>query len=306
MPNVIILLCTFNGAKYLEQQLVSIAKQTYVNWTLFVSDDNSTDDTVKIIKAFKNQWGDNKVKFFQGPQKGYAKNFHFLTRHALNSAEFFAFCDQDDIWHKDKLSKAIKYLSQQPSEIAALHATSSKLITANGKFISLSKIPKRKLSFYNALTENIAGGNTMTFNKPLARLFCLIPDDTKMISHDWLLYQFVTAVNGHISFETTPSIQYRQHDKNSVGTSTGIINKTSRLIRFLRGNFYHWMEINLQCLHYIKDQMPDEHINQINELQTIRSSGIVSRLLFFLRLKLYRQQAMQTLILRFGFLLGKV
>ena len=91
--SVAILLCTFNGAEYLRQQIDSIIAQEYQNWVLYVFDDGSTDNTLSILSEYHRKLGSRKFKIHNGPKKGYAKNFHLACRKTATLSEYFAFAE---------------------------------------------------------------------------------------------------------------------------------------------------------------------------------------------------------------------
>lgn len=106
LPRITILLCTFNGARFLAAQLASIEQQTHSNWRLIVSNDGSTDDTLTIIRHFADRVC-QPVEIRHGPGRGAAANFLSLATDPEIDGDLFAFCDQDDVWHPAKLSRAL-------------------------------------------------------------------------------------------------------------------------------------------------------------------------------------------------------
>ena len=110
---VCILLCTYNGAKYLKEQLNSIESQTYTNWRIIVSDDGSTDETLTLLHDYQNKWGTSKLEIRKGPQLGFCKNFLSLACDPTIRADYYCFCDQDDVWLDEKISIAVKRQSRQ-------------------------------------------------------------------------------------------------------------------------------------------------------------------------------------------------
>ena len=116
MPSVAILLCTFNGARFLPAQLSSLARQRFSNWRLFVSDDGSTDETLSLISKYQREETGVSVAVRDGPRRGLVRNFLGLACDLSISADYFAFSDQDDIWEPDKLSRAIEWLQSIPAK----------------------------------------------------------------------------------------------------------------------------------------------------------------------------------------------
>jgi len=104
MPTVAILMCTYNGGKFLKAQIESIQNQTFKKWALYISDDGSKDKTIEIIHSFKKTLG-KKLILLKGPQKGYVENFIFITKHV--SAHYYFWSDQDDVWRPKKIEIAL-------------------------------------------------------------------------------------------------------------------------------------------------------------------------------------------------------
>lgn len=108
---VAILLCTFNGEKFLSEQLDSLQSQTYQNWVVIASDDGSTDNTLKILQQYKAKWPSGKLSIRNGPQKGFCQNFLSLACNPDIFADYYAFCDQDDVWLPEKLDVALRNIA---------------------------------------------------------------------------------------------------------------------------------------------------------------------------------------------------
>lgn len=108
---VAVLMCTFNGQDFLETQLQSINRQSYSNWHVAISDDGSRDATLNIANRYRYLWGEEKVSLWQGPCQGFARNFLSFICNRQLQADFFAWCDQDDIWDQGKLQAAGGWLS---------------------------------------------------------------------------------------------------------------------------------------------------------------------------------------------------
>jgi glycosyltransferase involved in cell wall biosynthesis len=109
-PDVCILLCTYNGEKYLDQQIESIMQQDFTNWVICASDDGSVDSTKSILEKYQNLIGKDKFHIFDGPKRGYPHNFKFAATALKQPYDYYAFSDQDDIWLPHKLDRANKAL----------------------------------------------------------------------------------------------------------------------------------------------------------------------------------------------------
>lgn len=106
-PLVAILLCTYNGARFLAEQLESLEYQTHQNWVVIASDDGSTDLTLEILQQYQAKWPSGKLTIRGGPQKGFSQNFLSLACDPEIKANYYAFCDQDDVWLPEKLEIAV-------------------------------------------------------------------------------------------------------------------------------------------------------------------------------------------------------
>src|SRR5215470_10908 len=109
---VTILLCTLNGERFLAEQLASLVGQTFKDWRLIASDDGSSDDTRSILLEFQKSFAPGKVEIIDGPRRGAPANFLFQACARNLATEYYAFCDQDDVWEADKLRRAIDVLEQ--------------------------------------------------------------------------------------------------------------------------------------------------------------------------------------------------
>lgn len=212
---VAILMCTKNGEAFLDEQLKSIAEQTHANWTLFVSDDGSTDATGNILKRFA-AIHEQKTVARNGPGKGVCANFLSLATVSAIDADYFAFSDQDDVWYKDKLARALTWLATVPADVPAFYCGRTELISNDGRSYGYSPLFSRPIAFRNALIQSLGGGNTMVFNKAAKRLL-ETTGRLEVVLHDWWMYQLVSAVDGAICYEPQPVLKYRQHPDNLIG-----------------------------------------------------------------------------------------
>lgn len=160
--SVAILLATLNGEKFLAEQLDSLQAQTITNWRLYVSDDGSSDGTKDIINRYQTLWGAGKIQYRDGPQKGYAQNFLGLACDPEIKADYFAFCDQDDVWLPEKLNVAIANITQASIfGQVYVYCGRATYTDQNSKPIGMSPLFVHPRTFRNALIQSIAGGNTL-------------------------------------------------------------------------------------------------------------------------------------------------
>lgn len=306
-PEVVILMGTYQGAAFLEQQLASIAGQTLSGWCLVVSDDGSRDDTWDILETFQRHQAGERVWLRHGPGQGFASNFLALAREPGIKAVHYAFADQDDIWEPEKLARALAWLKSVPAGTPALYGTRTRLIDEAGREIGFSPTFSQPPCFANALVQSIAGGNTMVFNEAARQLLARYRDVPRAVSHDWWFYQAVTACGGAVHYDSTPMVRYRQHQGNLVGSNQGFYNGMNRLERLWKGQFRAWMDCNLDALTELRPRMTEPNRRLLDEFIRARSaSSLRGRLAHGLRSGIHRQNWKGTLALRLALVLGKV
>lgn len=271
-----ILLCTFNGGRFLSEQLASIERQTHPAWQLVVSDDGSTDGTIDIIQKFQRKHPD-RVSLITGQGRGFVQNFLAVTAQPAFSAEYWAFCDQDDVWGADKLSRAAAALAEASPDVAALYCSRTMFIDKSGNNLGLSPLCKRAPSFQNALAQNIASGNTMVFNEAARRLLVEANDDA-VAFHDWLLYLVVSGCGGSVFYDPYPGVRYRQHGGNVLGPLGGWQGYWNRAGLIFRGEFKSWIDGNLKAMAKIQPWLTEPNRQILAAFANMRQQGLVQRL----------------------------
>lgn len=302
-PRVCIILCTFNGERYIEDQILSILKQSYKNWVLYVSDDGSTDQTLDIVTKFQKRIGNDKLLIQKGPSSGHARNFLFSCKCINEFFDFYAFCDQDDIWFADKLERSVKMLKnpkiKNKDHQPKLYASTSVFIDKHGSQIGNSPCRKGP-SFGHSLVECIAGGNTMFFNQAAKELLSEIPDHLKVMSHDWLLYQLVTAVDGLVVYDKLPSIYYRVHGKNTRGIKHSLEGKFRRARSFLSGEHKEEISANVEVLKFFGNRLCLKQSDLLEAFELRKSSKLRQRIKFIFESRFNRTNAIETTIFKLG------
>ena len=286
---VAILLCTFNGSRFLNEQLESIKQQTHKQWKVYISDDGSSDETLDILMRFKESSLPGQVQIFHGPRKGFGKNFMSLIYNPKVSGDYYAFSDQDDIWHADKLERSLAALSNSPTHTPALYCTRTHLINTTGESIGLSPLFRKTPSFQNAIVQSIAGANTMTINEPARELLRTAEENNQVVAHDWLAYIIISGCNGHVIYDPLPSIDYRQHEANLIGANSGIIDKLKRLGKMTSGRFRTWNDSNLANIEKIIPMLSHENRDTLLHFVKARNSSFPKRMFYFKKSKIYRQ-----------------
>jgi len=304
-PKVVILLAALNGEEYLAEQLQSFRDQTHSRWELLVSDDGSVDRTVEIVKAFAAQVP-QRVTLQQGPGQGFWRNFLSLIRNLDADGDFFAYSDQDDIWFPAKLQKAVAWLTSLPDDVPALYFTRTALVGKNGKLLGFSPLFMRTPSFQNALVQNIGGGNTMVFNRAARSMLATAPADIELIAHDWWTYQMVTGVGGITRYDPWPSVKYRQHEHNLVGSNVGMRQRTLRLRAFAKGRVVTWNDVNIKALNKMRHLLTPSSVATLDQFAAARTTRLPKRLYLFYKAGAYRQSALDNMGIVLGSLLGRI
>ncbi|MFZ4077015.1 MAG: glycosyltransferase family 2 protein [Legionellaceae bacterium] len=303
--NVIIFMGTHDGAPYLKEQLRSLSTQTFTNWELWISDDASTDRTQAIIHEYQQANPHHPIFFEQGPNRGFAANFLSLACNSKAQATYYAFADQDDIWEADKLKRAIDWLQTAPHDQPALYCSRTQLIDEQGKNIGYSPLFCKAPGFKNALIQNIGGGNTMVFNQATINLLRSAGMDCDIIAHDWWTYMLVTGAGGMVYYDKEPSLRYRQHAVNLIGSNIGWRAKLKRMSLLFQGRFDTWNNVNTQALFINKELLTQENQAILTAFISARQYTSLLRMFKIKQLGLYRQTFLGNLALSLAALCNK-
>ncbi|RME60801.1 glycosyltransferase family 2 protein [Candidatus Parcubacteria bacterium] len=227
--SVTILLATYNGEKYISEQIDSIREQSFQDWTLLVRDDGSTDHTVNIIKAFCET--DSRIHFVEDGlgHLGVVACFERLLEitQSGKSADYICLSDQDDIWLPDKLEcqlNTMSALEEQYSGPVLIH-TDLKVVDKSLNLIASSYVNLRRLSVpverpYKTLAvQNYVTGCTIMLNRALLEI--VLPFPKGLLMHDWWL-ALCAASAGYIHFMPEQTVLYRQHGKNVLGAAKSV------------------------------------------------------------------------------------
>jgi glycosyltransferase involved in cell wall biosynthesis len=235
-PKVCILMGTYNGARFLHEQLDSLEAQNHPNWVVVASDDGSKDQTMSILHRYRAKWPQGKLVIKNGPQKGFCHNFLSLACDPEVKADFYAFCDQDDVWLPEKLDVAINTISKNQSiSTPFLYCGRTTYVTEELDSCGLSPLFVFPPSFRNALVQSIAGGNTMVFNQA-AKTLIEKAGIQNVPSHDWWAYQLISGAEGDIYYDPTPHLLYRQHEGALIGGNRSFSAKIERVWMLLQGS----------------------------------------------------------------------
>ncbi len=304
-PRVAILLTTYNGEKFLSEQLDSIAGQTHRNWVLFASDDGSTDATLDILTQFQREQGTERVHLLQGPREGFAQNFLSLIRNPEIIADYFAFCDQDDVWFAHKIERAVLRLAPHKA-IPAVYCSRTRLINEDGRVIGYSTRFERAPSFRNALVQSLAGANTMLLNQAARELLGKIPVSAPVVSHDWICYLLISGSGGTVIYDAEPSVDYRQHGDNLMGANTTLHDRLVRVRRMFSGTFRQWNQDNVFTLRQCLDSLDERSRRTVMLFEDARQAGLPRRFYLLKKAGVYRQTTFGTVGLILAASIGRL
>lgn len=285
---VAILLCTYNGSRFLGEQLESFVKQTHENWVVYASDDGSSDDTLLLLNKYQQMLGKDRLILLSGPREGFARNFLSLVKNRSIIADYFAFSDQDDIWFEDKLERSIAKVAA-PHDIPALYCSRTRLISADKQVQGFSPLFSAAPDFANALVQSIAGANTMLINVQARELLAQTPDDAVIVAHDWLTYLLVTGCGGTVFYDSQPTLDYRQHSENLIGANNGVRDRLVRLAKMWTGRFSEWSTQNLLILNSFRQKLTPQSQRTMEQFEQARQSSFFLRLYLMKKSGIYRQ-----------------
>lgn len=237
-PRIVILTATYNGQRWLDEQLDSFHRQTDVDVSVVVSDDRSSDGTIGILESWRDRieltvLPPAPVRFGNAN-----RNFVRLIRDApLGDCDYVAFSDQDDIWVEDKLSRAVLHLKEKGADAYSSDVTA---FWPNGREITIVKSqPQRELDY---LFESAGPGCTFVLSRGVfLQLRDWVTENYEAASgakvHDWLIYAFGRERGWTWTIDDHPGLRYRQHELNEVGANVGVKSASRRLSHLTNGSF---------------------------------------------------------------------
>lgn len=224
---IVVLMSTYNGARFIDEQIRSILEQLPENGLLMVRDDGSHDSTVSRIKTFE----DPRIQLVCGENMGFARSFLTLLSATPQDAEMLMFSDQDDVWLPEKISRAWQHLQPLAAK-PALYCSAQMLVDEALRPLQVTPPWPREPSFLNALSENIVTGCTAAINRPAIVLLQCAGEPEGVRFHDWWFYLVVSAF-GTVVVDEEPTLLYRQHGANLIGHKAGWWGRQTQVLRFL-------------------------------------------------------------------------
>lgn len=303
MKKVIVLMSTYNGEKYLANQLDSILQQSYDNLQIMIRDDGSSDDTVNILKQYEH---DEKVTVFYGNNLGFVKSFFWLVDNCAE-ADYYSFSDQDDVWCNNKIELAVKHLDNYDIDSMNLYFSGYDFYDDNMNYIGKGLEYEYPFNPLNAMVNGeTALGFTIVINRKLLNIAReKKPDLNVLYGHDHWFY-LIALLLGNVCYNGEVTAKYRRHNNNVSTYGLGFIkHQLWRIKSFILNNNAQKISKTLKEFkinYYNELSETDKKLVDIFCYQKYNMTNVFKRLFFSKRL---RKSIFDEFALRLIFLIGK-
>jgi len=300
---IAVILSTYNGEKYLAEQIESILAQADADVRLLIRDDGSHDSTVELLQGFASRH--SNVRCITGANKGITESFLMALTDADPDCQFFAFSDQDDVWDPRKLANAMETLrSAADPDLPLLYCSKLEVVDENLAHLAYTR-PLRDIGFRNALFQNVVSGCTIVMNRPARDLVLRGGVTRNILMHDWWCYLAVSAF-GKVVYDEWAGIKYRQHANNQLGSKTRLMDRIrwrcERTLNGLNGRFPS--EQNDFFLKLYGKDLPDDK-RMFAEMTLAAKRSLPKRITLASSPEILMQSAKESFITRLGILLNK-
>lgn len=298
-------MATYNGEKYLREQLDSIIRQSYTDWRLIIADDCSSDGTINILEEYKRRFPSKISYHINDYPSGSAKNnFYGLLNYFEN--EYFMFADQDDVWLEDKIFVSVKKIKSMEkkygNEIPLLVHTDLKVVDKklneiNPSLFVMQKMDPERDKINNILVTNVVTGCTIIGNN---KLYSLIKHrlPNKSIMHDMWLALVATSL-GKIGFINQSTILYRQHDNNTEGakdlSSIGYIVSKLTNIKNVHDNLLKHYQQSGEFLKLYSEFLNENDRNMLKDYSEFKNKNFYEKFIVLKRYDLFKTAYIQRL-----------
>ncbi len=292
-----ILMSTYNGQQFLAEQIRSIQDQSYTDWTLFIRDDGSSDNTKEILKDFERQ--DSRIHLIDSDKSdnlGVIKSFHKLVNH--DRADYYFFSDQDDVWLPNKLELSLKEAQNYLADLPLMVYMDLKVVNQDLEIMTESMVKSQShhanTELVQELTENTVTGGVAMINHALAEMWQETDD---ILMHDWYLALLASAF-GNLVFIDQPGELYRQHSDNVLGART----LSKRFKKWIRPHILfavYWDLIKnsqKQARHLLQMPLSQSNRELIEAFVTIMDKSMLERFRILRKYGLKKNKAFHTLV----------
>ncbi|WP_333564352.1 glycosyltransferase family 2 protein [Streptococcus parasuis] len=292
-----ILMSTYNGQQFLAEQIRSIQDQSYTDWTLFIRDDGSSDNTKEILKDFERQ--DGRIHLIDSDKSdnlGVIKSFHKLVNH--DRADYYFFSDQDDVWLPNKLELSLKEAQNYLADLPLMVYMDLKVVNQDLEIMTESMVKSQShhanTELVQELTENTVTGGVAMINHALAEMW---QETDGILMHDWYLALLASAF-GNLVFIDQPGELYRQHSDNVLGART----LSKRFKKWIRPHILfavYWDLIKnsqKQARHLLQMPLSQSNRELIEAFVTIMDKPMLERFRILRKYGLKKNKAFHTLV----------
>jgi rhamnosyltransferase len=292
-----ILMSTYNGQQFLAEQIRSIQEQSYTDWTLFIRDDGSSDNTKEILKDFEHQ--DSRIHLIDSDKSdnlGVIKSFHKLVNH--DRADYYFFSDQDDVWLPNKLELSLKEAQNYLADLPLMVYMDLKVVNQDLEIMTESMVKSQShhanTELVQELTENTVTGGVAMINHALAEMW---QETDEILMHDWYLALLASAF-GNLVFIDQPGELYRQHSDNVLGART----LSKRFKKWIRPHILfavYWDLIKnsqKQARHLLQMPLSQSNRELIEAFVTIMDKSMLERFRILRKYGLRKNKAFHTLV----------
>lgn len=300
METVQILMSTYNGERYIREQIDSFLQQTYPAVKILVRDDGSSDGTIAILEEYARKY--ENITYYKGENLGVIQSFLQLLKDSDDSAKYYAFSDQDDVWLPEKVEKAVEMLENNKETNQPLLYCSDVYVTDEDLNVIKKDEKKARPSFGNALVQNICTGCTAVMNHVLRDII----NQTKpvnIVMHDWWFY-LTASLHGDVIYDYNPYMYYRQHGNNEWGAKTrkkDILKYRLKQLRKKRGYIYRQNEEIFKAY-----EITNEDKRRLLKLVQNSEKGILGKIKLVFHREIYRTTKENDLVYRLAVLIGKL
>lgn len=305
-----IIMCTYNGEKYIKPQLDSILNQTYKNFKLYIKDDGSSDNTISIINEYCKK--DSRIILIDGPEHlGYPKCFMYALFHS-EASEYYAFCDQDDIWNNDKIENGLQMIGNYHSNFPVLYFSNVDYYDGNMNFLRNSRFStnyngSEVLPVEIALFGGDALGMTYIFNNEVRNILEIAYKNGYKNFKDGFI-KIYCALAGTVLYNKKSSAKYRRHINATTSKSnpTSLFNRYYSMVKqlfFDKNTKYDFDEV-IEAIEVLFDSNIKDENRRIYKI--LSQNNLKSNLQKFFWKKRYRVKLIDEIGYRVALLVGRI
>lgn len=299
---IVVLLSTYNGEKYLKEQIDSILNQKSSHQIdLIIRDDGSSDGTIEILKSYEKKYP-TRVKVDLEDNIGYIHSFFELIRRA-EGYDYYALSDQDDIWLEDKIDVAVAACECCTYDGPLLYGSSSFLVNDKLEIMGETQKNLKGITWDNLLIQNFFPGHTQVFNDALCGILKAEVDCSKIYVHDfWITY--MAFLHGRAIFDNQSHTYYRQHGTNTVGFGKNSVEWIVERLKRIGHNDNKKIAAQIGYFYEKCQEDMDEELRTKVSMFIQSQKSLWQRIAYLHKTKLYRQKNFETVLFKILYLLG--